>query len=114
MKIKRFIGGTLMSNGYVVYQKEGGSCYIIDPGYEPKKFISFVKEKQLTAEGIIATHLHHDHTGAADAVSDALNCPIYMHEDDAFVYSGRVDHRLEDGDELSLDGSGQNRSGRRQ
>lgn len=93
-----------MSNGYVIYQKEGGSCYIIDPGYTPKNFIDFVREKNLKAMGVIATHLHHDHTGAAEAVSDALNCPIFMHQADAFVYKGRVDHLLSDGEILDLDG----------
>ena len=93
-----------MSNGYVIYQKEGGSCYIIDPGYTPKNFIDFVREKNLKAMGVITTHLHHDHTGAAEAVSDALNCPIFMHQADAFVYKGRVDHLLSDGEILDLDG----------
>ena len=37
MKIKRFIGGTLESNGYVIRTREGSDCYIIDPGYEPQK-----------------------------------------------------------------------------
>lgn len=104
MKIKCFVSGSLMSNGYVIYQKEGGSCYIIDPGYSPKKFISFVKETGLHSSGILLTHLHHDHTGAAEAVQDSLNCPIYMHEDDAFFYRGKVDFRLKDGDKLNLDG----------
>ncbi len=104
MKIKCFVSGSLMSNGYVIYQKEGGSCYIIDPGYSPKKFISFVKEKELRPCGILLTHLHHDHTGAAEAVEDSLNCPIYMHEDDAFSYRGKVDFRMKDGDKLDLDG----------
>ena len=39
LKIKRYIGGSLESNGYIISNKEKGSCYIIDPGYEPKKFI---------------------------------------------------------------------------
>ena len=104
MKIKRFVGGTLESNGYILFQKNGTKCYVIDPGYEPKKFIQYIKEQDLQLEGIILTHLHHDHTGAAQAVSDAFDCPIYMHEDDAFVYRGRVDKRLQDGDAFDLEG----------
>ena len=104
MKIKCFIGGALLSNGYVIYQREGAACYIIDPGYSPKKFIDFVREKNLQPKGILLTHLHHDHTGAADAVADAFQCPILMHEDDAFVYRGNVDTHLKDGDLLDLDG----------
>lgn len=104
MKIKRFTGGSLQSNGYVVYLQTEGSCYIIDPGYQPRKFIQFIKENQLIPKGIILTHLHHDHVGAAEAVRDALECPIYMHEEDAFVYRGIVDQRIKDADTFDLDG----------
>ena len=44
MKIKRFIGGILESNGYVLYQKEGGKCYVVDPGYSSKTFINYIEE----------------------------------------------------------------------
>lgn len=104
MKIKRFVGGSLQSNGYVLYKQLEGSCYIIDPGYQPKKFIDFVRENQLTAKGIILTHLHHDHVGAAEAVKDVLECPIYMHEADAFSYRGVVDQRVKGGDTFDLEG----------
>lgn len=104
LKIKRYIGGSLESNGYVLYQKAGGACFIIDPGYNPKVFVNFVDDNHLTLKGIILTHLHHDHVGAADAIKRVLNCPVYMHEDDAFVYGGQVDIRLKDGDSLDLEG----------
>lgn len=104
MRIKQFISGSLSSNGYVIYQKEGGSCWVIDPGYQAKQFTEFIKEKQLAALGILLTHLHHDHCGAADAAADILECPVYMHEKDACIYAGRVDICLKDGQELMLDG----------
>lgn len=104
MKIKRFVGGSLESNGYVIYDKAGGECFIIDPGYNPRVFADFVREEGLRTKGVILTHLHSDHTGASEAVSNALECPIYMHEADAFVYRGRVDVELKDGDELELPG----------
>ncbi|MGN0659338.1 MAG: MBL fold metallo-hydrolase [Emergencia sp.] len=104
MKIRRFIGGSLESNGYILYQREGGSCIVIDPGYSPKKFISFIREHGLRPEAILLTHLHHDHTGAAEAVRDAFDCPVCMHEEDAFVYRGRVDRTLTDGDTFDLEG----------
>lgn len=104
MKIKRFTGGNLAANGYIIYQKDGGSSYVIDPGYSPKKFIAYIMEHQLTAKGVLLTHLHYDHTDGAEAVSQALDCPILMHEDDAFAYKGRVDTCLRGGDVLDLDG----------
>lgn len=102
MKIKRFIGGALMSNGYIIYDNEESSCFIIDSGYNPKKFVNFVNENNLQCKGIILTHLHHDHCGAAEAVADKLDCQIMMGELDAFSYNGRVDVKLSDGDILKL------------
>ena len=104
MKIKRFIGGTLESNGYVIRTREGSDCYIIDPGYEPQKFIEYVQKEGLHPMGILLTHHHYDHVGAAARVADALDCPVMMHAVDAAIYKGRVDRLLEDGDRLDLSG----------
>ena len=54
------MGGSLESNGYIISRLEKGKCYIIDPGYEPNKFIDFVRKEGLDAIGIILTHHHHD------------------------------------------------------
>jgi glyoxylase-like metal-dependent hydrolase (beta-lactamase superfamily II) len=62
---------------YVVYEKEGSACTIIDPvlDYDPKsgrtrtdsadKLIEFVKENKLQVEWILETHAHADHITAA-------------------------------------------------
>ena len=104
MKIKRFLGGSLESNGYIISVSEKGSCYIIDPGYEPGKFISHVEKEGLILRGIILTHHHHDHVGGAARIRDYFGVPVMMHEMDAIVYKGAVDRQLRDGDVLELDG----------
>ena len=62
---------------YVVYEKAGSDCAIIDPvlDYDPKsgrtshtsadKVIAFVKSQQLTVSWILETHAHADHLSAA-------------------------------------------------
>ena len=62
---------------YVVYEKEGGGCAIIDSvlDYDPKsgrtstesadKVIAFVQEKNLQVQWILETHAHADHLTAA-------------------------------------------------
>ena len=69
MKIKRFIGGILESNGYVLYQQEGGACYVVDPGYSSKTFINYIEEMKLDLKGILLTHHHTDHVGAVRKLS---------------------------------------------
>lgn len=103
MKIKRFIGGTLESNGYIIYHQDGGDCYILDPGYRPEVFIGFVKEKQLKVQGILLTHHHHDHVGAVDKMKDTFDCPVFLHREDMDLYGKPVERPLEDGDLIPLE-----------
>ncbi len=69
---------------YVVYDKEGGSCAIVDSvlDYDPKsgrtrtvsadKVIDFVSEKKLKVEWILETHAHADHLTAASYLRSKL------------------------------------------
>ena len=104
MKIKRFMCGPILEDGYIIYHQDGGGCYIIDPGYQPKGYLDYLRDHSLTCRGILLTHHHDDHTGAVDTLADALECPVFMHELDTYRYRGRVDHALSDGDIIDLDG----------
>ncbi|MCI6820975.1 MAG: MBL fold metallo-hydrolase [Clostridiales bacterium] len=104
MKIKRFTGGTLESNGYVLYVREGGSCFIIDPGYDPKVFLVYIRDMKLDLKGIILTHHHYDHTGAVDRIKNETGCPVYLHREDCDMYGNKVDVYMEDSDIIDLDG----------
>lgn len=104
LKIKRFVGGSLESNGYIISNKKEGECYIIDPGYEPAKFINFVEKEKLSLQGIILTHHHHDHVGGAAKIADCFDCPVMMSFEDSLMYKGKIGKYLEDGDKLFLDG----------
>lgn len=102
MEIKRFIGGILEANGYVVSDPRSGTCYIIDPGYRPKVFIQYVKKEGLEPLGILLTHHHSDHTGAAEQVRRALDCPVMLHRADCDAYGEPVDVYLEGGEGMLL------------
>ena len=104
MKIKRFTGGTLESNGYVLYVREGGSCFIIDPGYDPKVFLVYIRDMKLDLKGIILTHHHYDHTGAVDRIKNETGCPVYLHREDCDMYGNQVDVYMEESDIIDLDG----------
>lgn len=104
LKIKRFVGGSLESNGYVISARPEGDCYIIDPGYEPQKFIKYIEEGNLRMKGVILTHHHHDHVGGAAKIADYFDCHVMMSFEDSLVYRGRVDIYLKDGDLIGLDG----------
>ena len=127
MEIKRFIGGLLEANCYVITATgqmsagqaaagrtagySGGPCFIIDPGYSPKKIIKYVREKSLDPRGIILTHHHNDHGGGAPLIRKELDCPVMIHTLDADRYGHDVDIYLEEGDVVRFDDSDGNRKG---
>jgi hydroxyacylglutathione hydrolase len=100
MKIKRIIGGNLESNGYVIYDKEQGECFIVDPGYNGEKFLKLVEELGLTLKGILLTHHHYDHVGGVDKIKGVTGCRVYIHRADSDMYKKHADVLLENGDKL--------------
>lgn len=68
-------------NGYTVYLREGGPCWIIDPGFAPQaqQIIEHVRGKSLSPTTIVLTHAHPDHIAGVDEVRDALgSLPVYL------------------------------------
>ena len=102
MKIKRLVGGNLESNGYLIYDREGGDCYLIDPGYQAPRFLKEVDALQLRVEGILLTHHHYDHVGAVDGIVQAKECPVRLHRNDCDLYGKQVDGMLEGGETFLL------------
>ena len=69
MIIKRFVGGSLAENGYVIHKAGSKDCYLIDTGYNANEYINYVKENKLNPLGIIFTHHHYDHITAGPKIA---------------------------------------------
>jgi glyoxylase-like metal-dependent hydrolase (beta-lactamase superfamily II) len=104
IKTDRVIGGELEANCWIIHHGEGSEAFIIDPGYTYKKYIEIVRERRVTPKGVLLTHHHKDHSGAADVLAGELDIPVLMHGGDLPYYKGRVDTALEGGETLYLDG----------
>ena len=115
---------------YVVYEKEGAPCAIIDSvlDYDPKsgrtrtdsadKVIDFVREKNLSVAWILETHAHADHLTAAPylkkklggntAIGDHISAVQQVfkgifHLESEFATDGSLfDHLLKDGEHFSI------------
>ncbi|QIM47763.1 MBL fold metallo-hydrolase [Pusillimonas sp. DMV24BSW_D] len=86
--VKGFYDDTTGTVTYVVYEKPGSVCAIVDPvlDYDPKagrtstasadKVIAFVKEMNLSVEWILETHAHADHLSAAPYMRSRLGGKI--------------------------------------
>lgn len=75
------VTGVFTTNSYFLIDDETNHGFLIDPGAEANKLLNYIKENNLTIEKILITHNHFDHIGAVNEISQALNIPVYVHEE---------------------------------
>lgn len=101
INIVRIVTGDYQVNTYIVSCVRTGHTVIIDPGGNPEKILSIVRENGLTVDSILNTHGHADHGLANNDLKVALNIPIYIHKDDDTFFAN-PDIRLRIAQELGL------------
>jgi hydroxyacylglutathione hydrolase len=81
-------------NGFVVSCEETREGVVIDPGDEVEELLAAVARGRVSVRAILLTHAHLDHiTGVARAKS-SLGVPIWLHQDDLFLYDRAVEQGL--------------------
>ena len=88
MKINCIPLGHLEANCYVIECEETKKAAVIDPGGDPSEVITYLKEKGLTLEYIIDTHIHMDHIAGNDSLRDATGAKLLMHPLEAEMLNG--------------------------
>ncbi len=78
-------------NGFVVGCEETKEAVLIDPGDEVASLLAFADRGGLTIRHILLTHAHVDHVTGVAAAKRALGVPIYLHQDDLFLYEHVVE-----------------------
>lgn len=66
MRIKQFVVSSCATNCYVVINEETNKCFVVDPGASAAQIYKFICDEKLVCEGILLTHGHFDHAGAAE------------------------------------------------
>jgi glyoxylase-like metal-dependent hydrolase (beta-lactamase superfamily II) len=84
-----------MMNGYVLGCERTREAVYIDPGAEVATLLAFVAAERLQVKAVLLTHAHLDHVAGVGRAKRALGSPIWVHEDDLFLYeraeaSGRM------------------------
>lgn len=74
--------GALHENAYIVCAKGSNDCVVIDPG-ESERVLAALEAEHLNCTHILLTHGHFDHIGGVQAIKDATNAVICIHEADA-------------------------------
>ena len=110
----------IMTNCYLVINTDSRELILIDPGDNAPALIKAIEDMGLSLKGVLLTHGHFDHAGAANEVADHFGVYVYAHENEEEVLktpslnlSGgmmgapdtyRADKLLKDGEEVTLGG----------
>ncbi|MES2309204.1 MAG: MBL fold metallo-hydrolase [Verrucomicrobiota bacterium] len=80
MSFSVFCGGQLETNAYFLKSAKGVLCFDA-----PEGTLDELIEKGLQVESLILTHGHFDHIWDAAAIQKQFDCPVWIHEKDAFM-----------------------------
>lgn len=84
---RSFPVGPLQCNCSIIGDATTGNAIVVDPGGDAQKILGLLAELQLKVVAIIHTHAHLDHILAAGEIREATGAPIYLHEDDMFLWT---------------------------
>lgn len=80
--VRSIVLGELEANCYII-EGEDKHCVLIDPGDESIRLVKTIQDLGLTVDGVLITHCHFDHIGAASQVAKKFNVEIYAHPSEA-------------------------------
>lgn len=83
MRIVKYSLGQLQANCYFLIEDQ--NCLIIDPADDASFILEELQRQQLNLVGMLATHGHFDHIGAAGEIQLSLNIPLYIFKEDQFL-----------------------------
>lgn len=87
MILKKVVVGPMQANCYILGSATSSCAIVVDPGAEPEKIKTQLKQLGLQISCIVNTHGHIDHIGA----NSALEAPVYIHRLDAdFLNDSRL------------------------
>lgn len=78
-------------NGFVVGCERTREATLIDPGDEVDELLGVVRDFDLDVQYVLLTHAHIDHVTGVGAAKAALDVPVYLHQDDLFLYDRVVE-----------------------
>jgi len=86
--VRTFPVGPLQCNCTIIGDTISKKALVVDPGGDAQVILGLLLELELKAVAIIHTHAHFDHILAAGEIKKATGAPIYLHENDMFLWAG--------------------------
>lgn len=89
LQVEPLICNPFAQNTFIVYDEEKGTAFAVDAGmYEESErlaFDRFLRQRKLTLQFLINTHLHLDHVFGNRFVAETYRVPVYYHKADEFL-----------------------------
>lgn len=79
-----------MKNGFVLGCEVTREGVVIDPGDDVELLLQAVDKHGLRPVAIVLTHAHLDHVTGVARAKQALGVPVWLHEEDNFLYEAVV------------------------
>ncbi|ABK78222.1 Zn-dependent hydrolase [Cenarchaeum symbiosum A] len=98
MKVHQLPVGQMQNFCYVVSDEETGKCAVIDPSWDLDTVMETVTRNGLSAEYVINTHHHFDHTVGNEAIAGRTGARIIQHEESELKH----DITVRDGSEIRI------------
>lgn len=78
--------GPLQCNCTIIGDKTTGKAIVVDPGGNADTILAKLNELELKVVALIHTHAHLDHFLASGELKKLTGAPIYLHEEDKFLW----------------------------
>lgn len=78
-------------NGFLVACDRTLQAVLIDPGDEVEALLGDAEQRSLLIKYVLLTHAHVDHVTGVPLAKRRLQVPIYLHQDDLFLYERAVE-----------------------
>ena len=82
MRLEQYVVGPVSTNCYFAVNPDTNETVIVDPGDEAEQLIDRIAIKELKPVGILLTHGHFDHAGAASRLAEEYNIKVYAGKDE--------------------------------
>jgi glyoxylase-like metal-dependent hydrolase (beta-lactamase superfamily II) len=94
MILKQLVVGPFASNCFIIGSESTKQGMVIDPGADGEAILRTIDKLGLSINLVVATHLHHDHTGAIKEVCDSTGADFAVHEEEGEGGFGALSHQL--------------------
>lgn len=79
MQVEQVVVGPVSTNCYIVIHKDTKEAFVVDPGDYGEGLAAQLDKLGAKPEGILLTHGHFDHAGAAEDLAKKYDIPVYAH-----------------------------------